>query len=513
MNFADSIISLYRTQAYQELNAYYQYQTVYNVLGVERNENRHSAFIAWLLNPAESHCLTEHPLRKFLSLIAAKAYYAGKEYRHETVLRHLITGNYEFKSWTIKTEQSIIALANGRTSEFVDVFENGVIKNDAQNRFDIWMLLQVAFKDSDITWAIPIILENKIYSIEGNSIDPHKAQTERYTRAMQVICRVLELGDSCQPLMVYLTPSGAHPPRCESFLHITYQDLLDHVISPAAISARLQNTGNDARCMIEGYIRNLSCPARNEEKKDYSILAIEESENQHLRQIFDSDAYKTALYTLYSNEAKFLLENEACIDDEECNARELIVDFWNANEDLFKVVLYNQFKDCKPNLEIVKRIIKENNRDNTRFWVGLKEGEWLNAKGRPASKSEASYLIFKAFCEQWGNNYPGDSLSLEKLRESFPGKLNRYYNGRYFQHLFYMMDDNLCFDVPGTKFENRPVDANMDTWDFYQDNNHEFPYVESKLIRSVKMWRKGDFDRLVKHAQQKFGILVVPADK
>ena len=137
MNFAESIISLYRKQAYQELNAYYQHQTVYNVLGVERNENRHSAFIAWLLNPKESHSLNDHPLRKFLALTAAKAYYDRDVNCREEVLRHLITGNYELKAWTIKTEQSIVGLADGRTSEFVDVFENGVIKNDAQNRFDI----------------------------------------------------------------------------------------------------------------------------------------------------------------------------------------------------------------------------------------------------------------------------------------------------------------------------------------------------------------------------------------
>lgn len=513
MNFAESIISLYRKQAYQELNAYYQHQTVYNVLGVERNENRHSAFIAWLLNPKESHSLNDHPLRKFLALAAAKAYYDRDVNCREEVLRHLITGNYELKAWTIKTEQSIVGLADGRTSEFVDVFENGVIKNDAQNRFDIWMLLQVTFKDSDATWAIPVILENKIYSVEGNHADQNKAQTVRYERAMQVICRVLDLGENCQPLMIYLTPSGAQSPKSKSFLHVTYQELLDHVISPAAISARLLNIGSDARNLIDGYIRNLSCPARNDVKKDYSILGIDESENLYLQQIFDSDAYKTALCAIYPTETKALLKEEDYKMYEECSARELIVDFWNANEDLFKVVLYNQFKDCPSSLDIVKRIIKDNNRDNTRYWVGLNEGEWFNSNGKPASKSEASYLIFKVFCEQWSKENPNKSLSLEELREAFPGKLNRYYSGRYFQHLFYVMDANLHFDVPGSKFDGDPVNADLDTWDFYQDDSHEFPCVESVKIRSVKMWRKGDFDRLVEHAEKKFGILVIPAEK
>ena len=75
------------------------------------------------------------------------------------------------------------------------------------------------------------------------------------------------------------------------------------------------------------------------------------------------------------------------------------------------------------------------------------------------------------------------------------------------------MDANLHFDVPGSKFDGDPVNADLDTWDFYQDDSHEFPCVESVKIRSVKMWRKGDFDRLVEHAEKKFGILVIPAEK
>lgn len=47
---------------------------VFNILGLERNENRHSAFIAWLLNPAESHQLGENPLKHFLALLATHTY-------------------------------------------------------------------------------------------------------------------------------------------------------------------------------------------------------------------------------------------------------------------------------------------------------------------------------------------------------------------------------------------------------------------------------------------------------
>ena len=45
------ILDFYKLPEFQKLNAYYMQSTVFNVLGIQRSENRHSAFLAWLLNP------------------------------------------------------------------------------------------------------------------------------------------------------------------------------------------------------------------------------------------------------------------------------------------------------------------------------------------------------------------------------------------------------------------------------------------------------------------------------
>ncbi len=167
----DLILDLYKTTAYQKLNSYYGQSTVFSVLDIERSENRHSAFIAWLVNPASSHGFKEIPLRKLLALIAAKADNQDKCYYPE-VRERLITGNYSLQVESIKTEQSIIGLANGQTSPFQDVVEKdskGSFRKDGNNRFDIWMLLHIKFTDRDDKerqWSLPIILENKIYSMK-----------------------------------------------------------------------------------------------------------------------------------------------------------------------------------------------------------------------------------------------------------------------------------------------------------------------------------------------------------
>ena len=141
------ILDFYKLPEFQKLNAYYMQSTVFNVLGIQRSENRHSAFLAWLLNPDAPHSLKEMPLRKFLALIAAKADDQDKCYYYQ-VRQHLLSGDYQLNVDCVKTEQSIVGLANEKLSDLdgiVEKTDNGQFKKDGQNRFDIWMLVHITF--------------------------------------------------------------------------------------------------------------------------------------------------------------------------------------------------------------------------------------------------------------------------------------------------------------------------------------------------------------------------------
>ena len=511
----DKILELYKTTKYQKLNAYYGQSTVFNILGIERSENRHSAFLAWLLNPISSHGLKENPLRKFLSLVATKATDEEKCYYHQ-VREHLITGNYSLQVESIKTEQSIIGLANGNTDDFKGVVETndkGLFKKDSKNRFDIWMLLHITFideYDQEKQWYLPIVVENKIYSVEGNADDKEKAQTVRYHRAVNILKNIVCPGTNyVQPLLVFLTPSDAKKPTNNAFIHLTYQDMLDHVIQPCSILSLAQGVSLDVKNLMDGYIRNLSCPSNKdgEKTKDYSILAIADTEDEDLQCIFKSEAFLIALCAIYPNEAKKLLDKDYKVVEEDLP---LLEQFWNANEDLFKIVLYNQFKDDEESMKTVQRIVKVNNRDNTRYYVGPQQGKWLNTKGRPASMSEASFLIFKAYCLLQEEKQPSAELTVDHLRSKFDCSLNAYYHNRFLQHLFYDFDDEVTVDVKTNKHFGAPILPESDTWDFYWDDDHILPHVKGE-VRSVKMWHKEDFDALVKKAKE-YGIVVEPAE-
>lgn len=506
---AKGILDLLKEPGYQELNTYYQTSTVFNILGLERNENRHSAFIAWLLNPAESHLLGEGPIRRFLTLIAANTYYADggadeDKCFFDTVRRHLLTGKYSLNVESVSAEQSIIGLAGGQGSQLdncVDKTQGGLFKTDSQNRFDIWMLLHVTFENadgSDETWTVPLIVENKIYSKEANAGDSQKAQTVRYKDAMGKLCSIICGNKGCQPLMVYLTPEKAVP-TAKSFIPISYQDLLDCVITPSVTQAKCQAVATATEVMLNDYVRNLSCPCANAETdKCYSILAIAASESDKLERIYYTQAFKSALCAMYAYEAKTLLGNEYTEISEDPDMME---DFWNANENLFKVVLYNHFRNDADKMAVVNRIIKVCNRDNTRYTVISKNGVVMNEK--PASKSEASFLIFKSYCE----DNPG--LSMDDLRKAFPCKdLNANYYDRYLQHLFYDIDQELRVDADHSKHKGELMNAG-NGWDFYTDKAHRLP-CDNGNVRSVKMWRKGDFDKLVA-AAKKYGIDVIPS--
>ena len=75
------IAGLYNSKEYMAITAYYDQKNIFEILGVPRNENVHSDFLAWLFNPNESHGYRTFPLQQFLRLIAlaAKTYPCNKE--------------------------------------------------------------------------------------------------------------------------------------------------------------------------------------------------------------------------------------------------------------------------------------------------------------------------------------------------------------------------------------------------------------------------------------------------
>ena len=332
MGIDQKLVDMYNDKTYQELKDYYGKTTVFNILGIERNENSHSAFLRWLFDNRSSHGLKDEPMKKLLHLYAL--HMPKNEY---PVLNNmLMEGNYDLKISEIVTEKPV------KKSKGDDGW------------IDIWARMTISDKEEDNVVSLVLILENKVYSNEGDN------QTQEYHNYF-----VKTKGVDDIPIEIFLTPKDAKAPDCNSFKHITYPELLKDVILP------LSNMGmpKDASQIITDYVRNLSKPS-NEGGKGYSVIATSDEEAKKLRKIYSDfeELYYSALIagnmeqiikTLgnkdnFESVANFLntqqlislptsghniKKDEYALLIQGMENRELLEAFWNSNEDLFRAIL------------------------------------------------------------------------------------------------------------------------------------------------------------------------------
>ena len=95
---------------------------LFDVLGVARRENQHSALLAWLLDPRGSHGLRDYFLRGFLMEAAAEA-----RSREVPDITALIADGWQLQDVEVATERhNIDILLIARTDEFVCLIENKI---------------------------------------------------------------------------------------------------------------------------------------------------------------------------------------------------------------------------------------------------------------------------------------------------------------------------------------------------------------------------------------------------
>ena len=87
--------------------------------------------------------------------------------------------------------------------------------------------------------------------------------------------------------------------------------------------------------------------------------------------------------------------------------------------------------------------------------------------------------------------------------------MNSYYYERWLSFLFYDFTKTVTVDVKDSKDFGNEI-TNKNTWDFYWDSAHKLPYLQGD-VRSVKMWRKNDFEKLKEKART-FDIFIEPIE-
>ena len=137
------IIEFYNDPLFQQLKAYYGKTTLFNVLKIERNENRHSAFLAWLLDKNGSHGLGDEPLKRFMRLLAKM---------DDSYNEPFLVGNYHVANVQVITEKPVKVDGQKKTGR-IDIFID----------FDYYVTTEIV-SDTGKWQHVHVIVENKVYT-------------------------------------------------------------------------------------------------------------------------------------------------------------------------------------------------------------------------------------------------------------------------------------------------------------------------------------------------------------
>ncbi len=488
-NLEQRVLTLLSSLPFQQLKAFYNQTTLFNVIGAERNENRHSAFLGWLLNPESSHGLGTEPLKLFLRLVATLK--RGAQTFGEVLYRKVLAGNFEIEllepieleknvgEWepTLEQRRSVVGPGHDKW-----------IKQPRKDRIDVWTVVCLTYEEEGVEkkHAFPIVVENKIYSNLGEK------QTQRYYDAMLRYIDTMKGPEMAySPIGVLLSPDGKNP-DCGQFTSMTYQQLLNYVLTPVSVMTMPATEHS----FIETYIRNLGRPS-DAANHDYSPLAVSKEECELIKSVQSVDKTNLLdelLVATYGSKAEQVIDRTLPIDDAE--QQRLLQEVWDANEDVFKAVVYQQYTKKK---DILTKLFKGNNRDNTKYSVYYSDGKTEVFPGKRLSKAMAACAIFKAYLSS------RPSTTLEQLREAFPCEgINYYYWDNYYADLFYLYPEEVneagepCLTFTSNK---RNGLFSLAKWDFYLGSEQLLPLADGTKVMCVKMWRKGDFDRLLWHVE------------
>lgn len=259
-------------------------QNLFDMIGKSRHEMVHSKMIAELLAGRYFDISKKATLMHFLDIVVMRAKEQG------------VTISQDFCNLVLSRSLLIDSLADKQTEySLCDYAKNNSI--DKKERLDIYLRYNLAntIKKSG-NKVIEIFIENKVLSKEYNQ------QTQKYfdtcvdgRRALQLFIYLSpisqrELADYAS-LPEGMKPTGSDCSGNPVYIHICYQDILDHVISPLIEEKQMNN--RDA-VILKEYASCLELPAlpEDDEKigtKELSIMAVSDYERQLLTEFINND--------------------------------------------------------------------------------------------------------------------------------------------------------------------------------------------------------------------------------
>lgn len=226
----------------------YQTKSMMEIVGVHRDENKHSDFLAWLFDSSSDHQLGAEPAKNLIEFIK-------KNGQLLPIIADKIT------KCTAKRE----------------------VAGKDRDRVDIILEIEAGQK------KIRVVFENKVNAPETKDNDGI-GQTKRYHREYS------QKNDGFENVYIYNRCDKSQLPQCQEFICITYQDIVDNIIEPLL---QLPKLNPRTEFILKDYILTLEKPVNVEKQTDKIIMAMGKKLNENLKKFLDKnfDLFATAIET------------------------------------------------------------------------------------------------------------------------------------------------------------------------------------------------------------------------
>lgn len=315
----DEIRSMIRkfslNESREELNNFYSYQSMWEILKLGRNEPSHTYFLAWFFNCSEFNSeINNGPCKKLLVLLLERAEKQGLLSGYEELVNSFYNSNLCITSCKAESEFPI-ELTTGKGDE--PPYGKGSI--------DVFITIEVLLnKNTQEKRTIHIVIENKIDAPETTKwFKEDRSQSKTNKGAKYTLYQtdayhqfVTDTYPDDINLFVFLNPISDNEldkieePECQNkyYIQINYQHLLDKIIEPIFKRGNISDTH---KSKLYDYIRTLSKPSETDTNKKITIMAIPEKEKELLVSFFNEnqDLIRAAITAIGDEELSDALSN------------------------------------------------------------------------------------------------------------------------------------------------------------------------------------------------------------
>ena len=295
----DLIIKFNLDESINDLKRYYSTPTTWEIINQSRKETRHTQFLAWFFGNKDFNAdPNAGPIKKLIVLLLKWANMQENAAFDEELENSIYSQSLSILSYNVTPEYDIL----------VEPYGEG----------DIDILVSCVAKVNDVERNINIAIENKIGAPETTKKRFGKDGTETTLYQTKAYYQYItkEYKDDIN-LFVFLKPTDRDLEnvkqaecKCDKYIQINYQELLDNIIQPVCDQ---KDISVENKYRLKDYIKTLGKPAETDEdtNKNIIIMAMNQKERELLTIFFknNEDLIRAAINALGDEELSKSMES------------------------------------------------------------------------------------------------------------------------------------------------------------------------------------------------------------